>query len=446
MIGIIYRMEMLRNLKSFIIWTAATCSILFFGMMFYPAINSGDLLSAVEPVFKTPMMRGLLSAFGADLSELGNLSGYFVTYNSFYNILLGCIFAAVLATNLLPREEADKTADFLFTKPVSRTGIFFGKVAVMISYFAAFSVIFLLVSILAFEVVKEDAGRQLDISKRDKELVIQQVSANPGVIYRAFNLNEESFDTYALGYAAGRMAEGRRELADLDLDPAMLEQLLYEALENPENFFETVLNNPESYMEVFSIDPEEKSGFIKNVEEERREYLAMKKSFYESPDIFLMIFQDDPSLALKQFIVEPGSMAEAVRLLELPGDFEQRIFKKYSPLKLLIFCSYVFLLLLTTGSLVLFASLLMNQGASTTGFAVAFVFILYFLKSITGLAAAFSHTAEIIGFLSPFSWIDTDINALDYGFSWWRIVLFAAVAAMGLGAACLRLNKKDILV
>ena len=134
-------MEMRRNLKSSLIWTASICGMLFFGMLFFPAINTGDLLDQIEPIFETPMLKAMLSVFGADLSNLGSLMGFYVTYNSFYNILLGCIFASVLAGNLLAKEEAEKTAEFLFTKPVTRMNIFISKTAVLLTYLSALSVL-----------------------------------------------------------------------------------------------------------------------------------------------------------------------------------------------------------------------------------------------------------------------------------------------------------------
>ncbi|MBI9098374.1 MAG: ABC transporter permease subunit, partial [Spirochaetaceae bacterium] len=155
----IYKMEMRRNLKSFTIWTASICGMLFFGMLFYPAINQDGLLNQMEALFENPMMKGMLAAFGADVSSLGSLMGFYVTYNSIYNVVLGCIFASILAGNLLAKEEAEKTAEFLFTRPVSRTVIFLSKTAVLFTYVTLLSLLFFLISILSLEFVKKDSPR-----------------------------------------------------------------------------------------------------------------------------------------------------------------------------------------------------------------------------------------------------------------------------------------------
>jgi hypothetical protein len=59
----IYKMELIRNLKSFIIWTSSICGILFLGMLFYPAINANGLLSQMEALFENPMMIGNAGSF-----------------------------------------------------------------------------------------------------------------------------------------------------------------------------------------------------------------------------------------------------------------------------------------------------------------------------------------------------------------------------------------------
>ncbi len=442
----IYKMEMLRNFRVFLIWAVAICGILFLGMMFYPAINAGNLLDTIEPIFESTMMKSVLAVFGADLSNLGNLMGFYVTYNSIYNILLGCIFAAVLAGNLLAREEADKTAEFLFTKPVSRLNIFISKSAVLLTYIAAMSVVFFFTSWVSMEVVKKDAFRQLDISNNDKELLIAQIEKQPDEIYEVFNLDNESFKEYSLAYAASLLQSNTTEMEQMDLDIEDMNILLERVGNSPELFFESVLESPEEYMSMFSMGSDQRDEFLHNVENERIEYYKMKDSFYNSPDIFLQFLNEKPALALDQFCDETGSMSDVVSVFALSGDFENRIFRKYNVEKLAVFCFYIFLLLTSVGCCVLFISLLIRRGASILGFAIGIVLLFYFLKSITEIAAGFSGTIRLIGLISPFSWIDMDINADDYSLIWWRAGLFVILSITSMVAASFRLGRKDILV
>jgi|GEM_PF-1867696 len=442
----IYKMEMRRNFKSFVIWGGSICGILFFGMLFYPAINADGLLTQMEAMFENPMMKGMLMAFGADVSSLGSLMGFYVTYNSIYNVLLGCIFASVLAGNLLAKEEADKTAEFLFTRPVSRNTIFFSKTAVLFTYITLLSVLFFLTSVGSMEFVKEDSPRQLELSATDKMLIQEQINKNPEKIYDAFNLTEDSFAEYSLTFASNLLQEGTSEVEEMNLDIDDMNRLLSQAMENPDGFFESVLNNPEDYMSMFSIPPEGREEFLENVRGEQEEYYTMKESFFSSPEVFLMIFEENPSIALSQFTKVSGSMEKAIVMLDLPDDFEDSIFKKYNVRKMALLCVYIYLLILCVGSIVLFVSLLIKRGKSVLGLAIGLVFIFYFLNSISSLANSFSPLISAIGYISPFTWMDSDINAQGFGLTWWRVLYFILLTALSLFAANRRLKSKDILV
>ena len=442
----IYKMEMRRNLKSFIIWVGSICGMLFFGMLFYPAINADGLLTQMDALFENPMMKGMLSAFGADVSSLGSLMGFYVTYNSIYNILLGCIFASVLAGNLLAKEEAEKTAEFLFTKPVSRNTIFYSKAAVLISYITLLCLLFFLTSVASMEFVKGDSPRQLELNKRDKKIIVQQIQTYPEAIYEAFNLTDESFAQYSLTFASDLLSDSGSEVEDMDLDIDQMNLLITEAMKGPEEFFENVLNSPEKYMAMFSIPQDEELEFLENVKREREEYRSMKDSFLSGPDVFLMFFEENPTIALSQFTKEKGSMAQAIKLLQLPSDMEQRVFRKYSIEKMAILCTYIYLLILSIGSLILFVSLLVKRGKSVLGLALGLVFFFYFLNSLSSMASGFSLVAKTVGMISPFTWMDTEVNSSDFNLVWWRILYFFVLTGLALFSARWKLKNKDILV
>jgi ABC-type transport system involved in multi-copper enzyme maturation permease subunit len=439
-------MEMRRNLKSFIIWSGSICGILFFGMLFYPAINADGLLTQIEVMFENPMMKGVMAAFGADVSALGSLMGFYVTYNSIYNVLLGCIFASILAGNLLAREEAEKTAEFLFTRPVSRKTIFRSKAAVLVTYITLLSVLFFLFSLFSLEFVKKDSPRQLDISDRDKSLLIDQIQKHPLEIYEAFNLTEESFTEYSLTYASKLLAENPGEIEEMNLNVDDMKMLLNRAMDDPEGFFESLLKTPEDYMSMFSISPEGREEFLENVRSEQVEFRKMRESFFNSPEVFLIIFEEDPRIALNQFTGHQGSMGRAVELLNLAEDFEQNIFSKYSVKKMIVLCVYIYLLILSMGCFILFISLLIKRGKSVLGPALGLVFFFYFLNSLAKMAGSFSPLVNMVGYISPFTWMDSDINSPGFGLMWWRILYFLIVSGVSLYGAERFFRNKDILV
>jgi hypothetical protein len=296
------------------------------------------------------------------------------------------------------------------------------------------------------EFVKENSPRQLELENRDKKLIKEAINRHPEVIYEAFNLTEKSFSEYALTYASRLLADSPSEIEEMNLNLEDMNSLLNEAMENPESFFENVLESPERYMSLFAIPPEGREEFLENVRSEEIEYRTMKDSFFQSPDVFLMFFDSNPELALNQFVNVPGSMDRAIELLNLPANMEERIFKKYSVGKIAILCTYIYLLICSIGSLILFVSLLVKRGRSVLGAALGLVFFFYFLNSLSSMASGFSPIVKAIGLISPFTWMDSNFSSPGFGLTGWRILCFVVLTVVSLSAALWRLKKKDILV
>jgi ABC-2 type transport system permease protein len=70
--------------------------------------------------------------------------------------VLGSIFAMVLGTNILLKEEYNKTAEFLLTKPLTRSNVFFGKVAVIFLNVIILNAVTALVGFASMKLVQKD--------------------------------------------------------------------------------------------------------------------------------------------------------------------------------------------------------------------------------------------------------------------------------------------------
>ncbi len=80
--------------------------------------SMNDILSA--------MPKSLQAIMGTGALDISKVSGYFgVLY--IYLLLLATIHAAMLGATIMAKEERDKTAEFLFVKPVSRARIICAK-------------------------------------------------------------------------------------------------------------------------------------------------------------------------------------------------------------------------------------------------------------------------------------------------------------------------------
>jgi ABC-2 type transport system permease protein len=68
----------------------------------------------------------------SDISDLSSVLGFYSVNNIIYMMVLGSIFSIVLSCNILLKEEYNKTAEYLLTRPLSRASIFLTKLMVVL--------------------------------------------------------------------------------------------------------------------------------------------------------------------------------------------------------------------------------------------------------------------------------------------------------------------------
>ena len=117
----------LHELKTYryhtLMWIITICGIGMLLLGFFPILER-DMKSFVEMIdHLPPVMKAIIGlAVESFVTPLGYY-GFVVTYTS----LLAAIQAANLGVGILSKEERERTADFLMTKTVSRTGIVTSK-------------------------------------------------------------------------------------------------------------------------------------------------------------------------------------------------------------------------------------------------------------------------------------------------------------------------------
>lgn len=150
----IVRKELRLNRNSFIAWSATVSVVTVLGMAFYPILMEGQMLEQLTAFFENPFMKGIMTAFGASIEVLTNVLGFYSTRNAIFIMLLGGFFSILLAGKILAQEEREKSAEFLLTKPVTRSEIVWSKLLVFLTYLALFNVVILLVGFLCLEMFK----------------------------------------------------------------------------------------------------------------------------------------------------------------------------------------------------------------------------------------------------------------------------------------------------
>ncbi len=150
----IYLMELKRNRFSFLTWCIVIVAIVFLFMAFYPVISGSGIISQMSALLESPMMKTWLSAFGADINSMTDVLGFYTTYNSLYVQLLGCIFSIMLASRIVAKEENKKTAEFLLTRPVTRSEILISKILSYLTQLVIFNIILVLIGIISLNIFK----------------------------------------------------------------------------------------------------------------------------------------------------------------------------------------------------------------------------------------------------------------------------------------------------
>ncbi len=75
----------------------------------------------------------IAKAMGMDADTWSNILGFYSTYYGVYIIVLISIFTASTATVILSKEERDRTAEFLLTRPISRKKVYISKIASLLT-------------------------------------------------------------------------------------------------------------------------------------------------------------------------------------------------------------------------------------------------------------------------------------------------------------------------
>ena len=115
--------EMRRNTLSLLLWILVISLLISFTMSVFQTFveNRSKVMGMLNLVPK-----GALQFKGiSNVNDLLSVLGFYAVNNVIYMMVLGSIFAMVLGSNILLKEEYNKTAEFLLTKPLDPQRGFF---------------------------------------------------------------------------------------------------------------------------------------------------------------------------------------------------------------------------------------------------------------------------------------------------------------------------------
>lgn len=134
---ILYKHEMKMNRKSLLIWTLSVGLICFGCILLYTSLE--DSIQGIADSFSD--LGAMSAALGMDKLSLATLKGYYATEIAMMHSLGGAMFAAILGTGLLAKEESGHTAEFLCVLPIERGRIVWGKYLALVSNIAVLNIV-----------------------------------------------------------------------------------------------------------------------------------------------------------------------------------------------------------------------------------------------------------------------------------------------------------------
>lgn len=144
--------ELRRNALSLAVWMIVITLLISFTMAVYRTFidNQSKIMGMMSLVPKGALQFKGISNFNDLLSVLG----FYAANNVIYMMLLGSIFSIVLSSNILLKEEYNKTAEYLMTRPLTRSEIFLSKLAVISLYIFLLNLVTALAGFICMELVK----------------------------------------------------------------------------------------------------------------------------------------------------------------------------------------------------------------------------------------------------------------------------------------------------
>jgi len=150
----ILRLELRMNRNSLLSWSISLPLLMLFFMSIYPAFAKElDLFLKLMESFP----KALLQAMGMEHLGFGGTLGYY-SFMMLYILLAGSIQAMNLGVSVLSAEVRDKTADFLYAKPISRSSVVFWKISAVFLQIILTNLVFISLSWLVILAVVRSLG------------------------------------------------------------------------------------------------------------------------------------------------------------------------------------------------------------------------------------------------------------------------------------------------
>ncbi len=120
----LYLQEIKSYLKTMLFWILGIVFMVGAGIGKYEAFSSGGNMDIGQLIETLP--KAFLAIFGLARIPIDSFGGFYGMIYAYVTIM-GAVFAIMIGSGILAKEERDKTAEFLMVKPISRMKILLVK-------------------------------------------------------------------------------------------------------------------------------------------------------------------------------------------------------------------------------------------------------------------------------------------------------------------------------
>lgn len=167
----VFRREMKANRKALIIWSIGMIFLIASGMGKYAGFSaSGQSIND----FLAQMPQSLKAIMGMGTFDLTTASGYYGVL-FIYVAMMATIHATMLGAMIISKEERDKTAEFLFVRPISRNEIITSKLFASLVNILIFNLVTYVSSILMVQKYSKGEAVFSDITRLMVGMLILQL-------------------------------------------------------------------------------------------------------------------------------------------------------------------------------------------------------------------------------------------------------------------------------
>ncbi|MGN0352448.1 MAG: ABC transporter permease subunit [Roseburia sp.] len=165
----IYKHEMTSYLKSLIIWFVCVGGMGFSCILLFSSMQ-GNMENMAESFAS---MGAFSDAFGMSQLSIGTLIGFYATEIGTIHGLGGTMFAAIISTCMLSKEEDGHTSEFLFSLPIARGKVIVAKWCAAVTHIMLFNVLCVGLYVLGFVILGEEIPAKEFILYHIMQVVLQ---------------------------------------------------------------------------------------------------------------------------------------------------------------------------------------------------------------------------------------------------------------------------------